>query len=346
MPRKTKYNKITTPEKLAQVNPENIQLKDDFANYLSSIQRAPQTISQYMYDLNIFFVWNLEHNNNKSFVDVTKRNIVAFQRWVIDENKNSPGRVCRIKSTLSSLSNFIESILDDEYKDFRPIIRKVESPTNQKVREKTVLEDEQVQFLLDYFTEREQYDKACVFALAAMSGRRKSELPRFKVSYFDDCNKVCGGCLYKTPEKIKTKGHKGTGSTGKMISVYTLADEFKPYFDRWMNYREEHGIESEWLFPSKANPDEPISISTLDSYAHTASRILGDDFYFHALRHYFTTRLSKLGVPDSAIQMLIGWSDISMVGVYKDIDADDELSKYFTSDGIAGAKSVSIGDLL
>lgn len=346
MPRKTKYNKITTPEKLAKVNPENMQLKEDFAGYMKSIQRSPGTINQYMHDLDILFVWNLENNNNKPFVEITKRNYVAFQRWLLEENQNSAARVRRIKSTISSMSNFIESILDDEYKDFRPVIRKIESPTNQAVREKTVLEDSQVQELLDYFTNKGQYDKACVFALAAMSGRRKSELPRFKVSYFDECNKACGGSLYKTPEKIKTKGHKGTGSTGKLIYVYTLANEFKPYFDRWIQYRNEHNIESEWLFPNLSNPKEPILTSTLDSYARTASRVLGEDFYFHALRHYFTTRLAKLGIPDSAIQTLIGWSDISMVGVYKDIDADDELSKYFTSEGIVGAKSVSIEELL
>lgn len=52
------------------------------------------------------------------------------------ENGNSPARVRRVKAALSSLSNYIENILDDEYEDFRPIIRKIENPQNTPVREK------------------------------------------------------------------------------------------------------------------------------------------------------------------------------------------------------------------
>ena len=133
-------------------------------------------------------------------------------------------------------------MLDDEYEGFRPIIRKIENPTNEKVFTKTVLEDKEVQKILDYCVENKRYDKACAIALAAFSGRRKSELPRFKVFYFNDEN-IIYGSLYKTPEQIKTKGR---GSHGKMLTVYTLAKPFKPYFDLWMNYRKENGIESQW----------------------------------------------------------------------------------------------------
>lgn len=42
--RKTVYNNITSEEKLAKVNPENIQLGDDFLEYLTSIDRAKTTV--------------------------------------------------------------------------------------------------------------------------------------------------------------------------------------------------------------------------------------------------------------------------------------------------------------
>ena len=35
--RKTVYNNICSPEKMAQVNPENIKLGEDFLEYLTSI---------------------------------------------------------------------------------------------------------------------------------------------------------------------------------------------------------------------------------------------------------------------------------------------------------------------
>lgn len=345
--RNTVYNQISSPEKIKKINKSNIALRDDFLAYLKSIGRSSQTIKQYKNDLNIFFIWNLDYNNDKSFEKVGKRNFVAFQRWLLEENHNSSSRICRIKSVLSSLSKYIENILDDEddFKNFKSVVNKIENPAKQIVREKTVLSDEQVRLILDFFTKRGQYEKACIVALAATSGRRKAELPRFKTHFFDKENKVFGGSLYKSPEKIKTKGKKGTGEAGKQIYVYTLAEPFQPYYDRWMQYRKEHGIESEWLFPNKFDYSQPISISTLNSYATTISNIIGEPFYFHALRHYFTTKLSKLGIPDSVIQLVVGWDSIDMVGVYKDVSEEEELSKYFTSEGIVSQESKGLNDL-
>jgi integrase len=340
MGRPTKQNKITSPELLDKINPENKRLLDDFLTYLKSIQRSDTTILSYKNDLEIFFVWNLLNNNNKEFVKVSKRDIIAYQSWLINTNGNSPARVRRLKSTLSSLSNFIESILDDEYKDFRPIIRKVENPVNQAVREKTVLSEDQINYLLETLVAEKQYDKACLLALGAYSGRRKKELLRFKVSYFSDEN-IIYGSLYKTPEKIKTKGR----GMGKFLHAYVLTKKFKPYFDLWMDYRKEIGIESEWLFPDRSDPSRHMNPDTLNSWALTFSRILGIPFYIHALRHHFTTELSKSGLPDDVIKSLVGWESVEMVSVYKDLDADEEIGKYFDEDGVKSVQKAKLSDL-
>ena len=142
MPRKTQQNNITSPELLEQINPDNKQLLEDYILYLESVQRSPKTIFSYKNDLEIFFVWLLQHAKNKFFVDITKRDIIAYQNWLLTVNKNSPARIRRLKSTLSSLGNYIEAVLDEEYPEFRNFINKIESPVNTPVREKTVLSDE------------------------------------------------------------------------------------------------------------------------------------------------------------------------------------------------------------
>lgn len=337
MGRKTQQNKITSPELWAQVNPENKRLLDDFLSYLRSIQRSETTIHGYKNDAEIAFVWALQNNGNKFFVDWTKRDIVAFQNWMLNTNNNSPARVRRIKSVLSSMSNYIETVLDDEYEDFRPIVRKIENPVNQPVREKTVLSDEQCDYLLEALVEKKQYEKACLAALAFYSGRRRAELVRFKVSYFDDENIVFGS-LYKTPEKVKTKGR----GTGKMLYCYTLSKPFKPFFELWMSERRRKGIESEWLFPDPQDPDKHRSPATLNSWADTFSRILGVPYYPHCARHRFTTALAKNNIPDSVIKEILGWDSLEMVRIYDDTPADEEIGKYFDEDGI---KSVSSGSL-
>lgn len=341
--RKTVYNYICSPEKLAQVNPENIQLGNDFLEYLTSIDRAKTTVESYRSDLNVFWVWCLEHNNNKFFVDLTKREIAKFQNYCLNTWGWSPARMRRVKSTLSSLSNYIENMLDDEY-DFRPIIRKIENPASAPVREKTVLTDEQIQTILDRLVEKKRYDVACMFALGVYSGRRKSELTRMKVSYFTDEN-IMYGSLYKTPEKIKTKGR---GSRGKLLNVYVLVKPFKPYLDLWMKYREENNITSEWLIPKKENGiyiDEPTSITTMDSWADMFSNILGIPVYWHSTRHRFATALSEANVPDSVIQDIIGWESADMCRLYIDTEVDVKFAQYFGEEGIKQVEQKSLADM-
>ena len=341
MGRKTKQNSITTPELIEQINSDNKRLVKDYLTYLRSINRSDTTIAAYKSDLDIFFVWVLQNANNKFFVDLTKRDLVAYQNWLINENENSPARVRRLKAVISSLSNYIENILDDEYPNYRSIVKKIENPVNTPVREKTILDESDCKMLLDKLVEQKEYQKACMFALAMASGRRKSELVRFKVSYFDDENIVYGS-LYRTPEKVKSKGR---GKQGKLLHFYVLVKQFKPYFELWMQERDHLGIQSEWLFPDPSDPTQHLNALTLNSWAKTFSAMLGVNFYWHSLRHHYTTYLSERGIPDNVIQEILGWSDISLVSVYRDTDVVAEIGKFFCNGEIVSKESASISDI-
>lgn len=339
MPRKTKYNKLTTPEKLAQINKNNLDLQNDFLDYLKSTHKSEGTIKGYKNDLEIFWVWVLDNLDNKNFQDITKRELVRFQNWLVEENENSPARVRRLKAALSSLSNYIEAILDEEeeFSGFRSIVRKIESPALQPVREKTVLEDSEVDALLDKLVEKKKYEQACFVALAAYSGRRKAELLRFKVSDFDDDKLVCDNALYKS-SPILTKG-------GKMLECYTLAKRFKPYLDLWLKEREEKNIDSEWLFPNPNNYSEQRSIASVNAWTYTFSKYAGRDIYIHVFRHRFTTALLQAGIPDSVVIEIIGWSSSEMLKIYDDTPKEEKISSYFKDGDIFIPESKSMSDL-
>ncbi len=331
MPRKTKQNSITSPETLQKLNPGNRRLKNDFLDYLRSIQRSPNTVEGYSNDLDIILTWNYLYNGDKDFIKISKRDWSAFQNWLINVNGNSPSRVRRLKAAASSMSNYISNILDDEeeFRDFRPVVRKIENPAMQAVQKKTIWEDEALDELLNKLSELGQHKKACALALAMCSGRRKAELCRFRTDDFREENLVCGGALYKTSEPLRTKGF----GMGKYIHCYTLAKKFRPYYEAWMKQRAEEGINSPWLFPAADCPEKQIEKTTLDSWAKTFSKMSGEDFYWHSLRHYFTTHLSKLGLPDNVIQEIVGWESSDMVRVYKDISAEDQISRFFDENG-------------
>ena len=334
MGRKTSYNLIVTDELWDKVDKENKQLLSDFIDYKRSSDKSPNTLYQYESILKVFFVWNLQNNNNKFFVDMKKREFIRFFNYMVTELKSSPNRIITVRATLSSLSNYIEDILDEEYEDFRNIVCKIETVAKEPIRKKTIMTQEDVNSCLEKLIKDEKYQIACYLALAVASGARKAELLRFKCDYFKDEN-IVFGCMYKTPEEIKTKGR---GSRGKMLYKYTFVKQFKPYFDLWMNYRKENGIESEWLFVVKReNGYEKAEIHNADRWAETINKYMNfNSFYAHSCRHFWCTNLKKKGIPDEIISELQGWSSIEMCSkaYYYDGTIDDTLAMYFDENGI------------
>lgn len=342
MGRQGLYNAIVTEELWEKVNKENKLLLKDFCDYKRSSDKSPATIHQYESVLRVFFVWNLQNNDNKFFVDVKKREFIRFFNYMVTELKSSPNRIINVRATLSSLSNYIEDILDEEYEGYRNVILKIETVAKEPVRQKTVMSAEQVQNCLDKLVAEKKYQIACYLALAVASGARKAELLRFKCDYFKDEN-IVFGCMYKTPEEIKTKGR---GSRGKMLHKYTFVKQFKPYFDLWMNYRKENNIESEWLFVIKREDGYgQAAVCNANTWAHTIEKYMGIPFYSHACRHYWCTELKRQGLPDDVIKELQGWSS-DMVSCYSDVSIDETLEKYFDEDGVrTDLKKTKLSDL-
>ena len=327
MARKTKVNFISHPEILDICHIQNKFLFDSFLDYLKSTDKANTTIEQYRNDLKIFFCWNYTDNNNKPFIEITKRDYTRFQGKALTDWEWSPKRIRRVKACISSLSNYIENILDEEeeFKNFRSVIKKIESPVNVPVREKTIYTLEELQSVLDMLVSNKKYEIACALALAMYSGRRKSELSRFKVSYFDEKN-VLFGTLYRTPEKVVTKGR---GSKGKLLTLYVLKKEFDPYLKLWLEERERLGITSEWLFPKETNHNEHIDRYALDRWARLLTKLSNKDFYWHSMRHFATTQFCKSNIPNHIIKQIIGWDSLEMVDLYNDTALDDVLGDYF-----------------
>lgn len=329
MSRKTKQNHISSLELIAQFHKQNRFLIDSFLEYLKSIDKAKTTIWQYQHDLIIFFCWNVTDNENKPFTQITKRDFTKFQGKAISDWAWSSNRMRRVKATLSSLSNYIVDILDEEeeFSNYRSIVTKIKNPVNVPVREKTIFQPEELKSVLDRLVENNRLELACMLSLAINSARRKSELTRFKVSYFTkDCIKI-NGLFYRTPEKVQTKGR---GSKGKLLNLYVIKAPFDPYLKLWLAEMERKGIQSEWLFPKRANTAEHITDNTMDDWADQLSKLTGKSFYWHSIRHYATTQFVKIGVPDAIIQKVVGWETIDMVDDYNDMTPEEVLEEYFS----------------
>ena len=69
MPRETFRKQITSPELWEEVNIKNKNLMKQFLKEKNT-RSAELTLKGYESDLEIFFTWNLQNNDNKFFIDI------------------------------------------------------------------------------------------------------------------------------------------------------------------------------------------------------------------------------------------------------------------------------------
>lgn len=339
MARETKKVLFVSDDEFNQINAENKSLFDEFMMYCQTVDLSKETIKVYRSNLRIFFVWYHKNCRGKSFIDVKKRDLMAFQNYLVT-NGLSPSRVRILRSSISSISNFIENVLDDEFPDFRNITNKIPAPTLNPVREKTVMEEAQLEELLEKLISLKKYQVACFVAMAAYTGARKSELVQYKRSFFTD-DSVKGG-LYVTPQ-IRTKGK---GSMGKMMSKYGLKFKLDKYLELWDKERERLGVDIDDLFIVRDGDGfRPAQQTTVDSYMKLCSKLLDMDCYCHSFRHFFVSNLVRADIPLEVIRDLVGHNDSSTTEIYNDVPKEDGFMKYFGEDGINKVEKKAIEDL-
>lgn len=325
MGRKTVYNDgLVTDEKWNNVSKKNKDLLKDFLDYLKASDKSPATRYQYEQQLKIVLCYLYEYCDNKFFVDLKKRDLIKFSLWLQSDLKVSSSRISTLRSVISSLSAYIEKVLDDEFPDFRNISNVIEISNREPVRDKTIMSQEEMQACLDTLVKEKRYQIACYFALLVSSGMRKSEAIQMKTSFFEEKNKVLNGVFYLTPF-IRTKGK---GERGKPLQKYIAVKIFQPYLDLWLEERKEKGIKSEYLFITyKDGNYVPAAVSTVNSWANTIGKITKLDYYNHSSRHFFTTYMKENGFSDTDIQGLVGWASLDMVRRYDDHTNEQQLEQ-------------------
>lgn len=322
--RETYRKIITSPELIEQINPVNVKLMDRFLKNFAT-KRSPKSVVVYKSNLQMFFCWNIENNDNKLFTDIRKIEMLDFFDFALSELKWSPNRFAQMHSTLSSFSEWIENYFDEEYPMFRNLLPKIEKPTKEAVREKTVLQKEDVDKIFAALNNEEKIQEQCLLALAISCGARVSELASFTTDLIDEENVVFDGLFLETTSKIRTKGR---GVNGKMLTKYILKDMFLPYYKKWLEVRkeimEENNQDHDYIFIVKDG--SPASADRLRDWMGNWSDIVGQPCYPHNFRHYNITFLKSLDIEDDLIVYLTGWAEgtgHTMISIYNDLTAKD-----------------------
>ena len=324
MARKTFRKIITSEEKIEQIEKSNKKLIDRFLRFLSP-KSSDRTIKVYRSNLNMFFCWNLEYNDNKPFQKIRKIEMQEFFLFCSEELKFSSNRYAQMHSSLSSLSNYIENVLDEEpeYEDFRNLVKKIDKLPKETVRKKTILSVETVDKLMKDLEKQGRIQEAVFIALAISSGARMSELFRITLDLLDEKETAFDDLFLVTKEPIKTKGR---GKNGKQLHKYIIKALFLPWLKKWLPIRakilKENGVEEHNSIFVKQD-GTPATQATVRRWIERWEEMTNLDIYPHSFRHYFVTYLSKVGLEAELIQSIVGWSSGDMVAIYNDLRIDE-----------------------
>lgn len=267
------YNRVFSNEKWEQVNKVNKDIVDDFLTEYKQQKKAESTIHAYYEDLRLVLIKILEDFDNKSILEMTKKDFRRLNIW-FDESGMSPARCNRIHSVINSLLSFCED--DDDYDYEVNQSKKVKGVPREKV--KTNEDDffftyEEFVKVRDILVEKGELQLAVLWSIAFDSGARRNEVFQIKKDGLLDGNKT----------------NIVRGKRGKMFPLIYLNDT-KELIRQYLEQRGDDDIESLWVTGSGENK-RPVSSITLYTRMLQINKILSEvrgeetNIFFHTCRH-------------------------------------------------------------
>ena len=225
-----KYNKIYDEEVYKLVNNESKLILEDYMLELEARKLAVKSRQQYLADLKMFLVYTQQNINNKSILDLKKRDYRNFFLMMSNDGKSS-ARINRVQSSIRNLLEFVV-MDDDEYPDFQVnAMKKIKGVPKETVKDIVFLTKEHVEFLFDYLLEKEQYQKALYLSISLDSAGRRNEVHQVtKQSFIEKKNKT----------------NVVEGKRGKKFSLM-VSQRSHDIFDKYIEQRGEDDIDSLWI---------------------------------------------------------------------------------------------------
>ena len=254
-------NNLYSNEVYEKVNKESKLVLEDYILELKAKGRAATTIEQYVFDIRMYLCYIYENANNKSILELKKRDFRNFFLMLQETGKSS----ARINRVQSSLRNLLEFVVDDEdeYEDYyQNPMKKIKSIEKNPTREIVFLEDKEIDYLLNYLIEHNKIQKALYVSLSYDSAGRRNEIIQVeKYSFLDD-------------EKSTTNE-----VVGKRSKKFTLmySNRTKEIAKKWLEERGEDDIDSLWV--SYYNGEaRPLRYETLYAWAISFRSILESEY--------------------------------------------------------------------
>ena len=275
-------------------------------------------------------IYCLEHLDNKSFLELTRRDFRNFMIHAQDEWHLSAARCNRELSMIHMMLAYCEDDTD-EYEDYdRNASEKIKGIPKEKVREIEFLDDADILTLVDRLMEKGDYKKATLVAVFYDTGSRKNEVAQFmKESFLDESKSLTNAVRGKRGKIYRAVYHSLT----------------KKCVKKYLEQRGEDDVPN--LFITEGG--QPASAENLYDWIVSLrpmiTEITGKDsnFFPHCFRHSYIQNLStgehylcregNLGkVSLDKIKLLVNHSDLSTTDSYRKDMSLEEIGELFGID--------------
>lgn len=266
-------NRIFNKKTYETVNKENKEILRDYILEMKSKKKSDGTIKQYEADIKMFFCWIHDNADNKSILDLKKR---QFRNFFLEFQSSgvSAARNNRVQCSIRNMLSFCNE--DDEIYDYEiNVMQAIKGLEKNPVREIHFLTDDQINIIIEKLVEKNKIQQALYLSLSYESCARRAEVFQIeKHSFLDDTQK---------------QTNVVQGKRGKKFKLIYL-DRSKELAKKYLEQRGEDSIDSLWVTGDK-NERRPLSYAALYAWTKSFRNILkketGDyiEFNPHSFRH-------------------------------------------------------------
>ena len=281
-------------KKLDLINSETKKLMQKYTIDMSLRELSPKTIYQYQKDLEQWFVYILDNQENKCVTELSDDDITEFFYFCKMQGNNTE----RMKRRMAAGSAFYKFLRKKKLIVENPMEFMDRPKKGQPIITQTFLTKEQVELLKTKLIEygNLQIRTYILFSLSTMARVNAVASIRWEQIDFDE--RIVKDVLEKE---------------GKIVDLF-FSEEVKGLLLDLKADREAKGVnDNGWVFYSnKTTPNQPISNGTLNDWCKIAGELIGvKTLHPHDLRHSAANLLKKAGMPLEDVATLLHHQDTS-----------------------------------
>ncbi len=285
-------------EKLTRVNEETRKIYQRYKVDMTMRNLSPGTQRHYEYDLQQWFIYVLDNQDNRSVTELTDDDITEFLYFCKKEGNNSE----RIKGRTAAISAM--------YKYMRKKKLIVENPTEfidrpkrgMRIIQQTYLTQEQVALMREKLITCDDLQLRTYAMLSLSTMARASAIASIRWEQIDLENKIIKGVLEKE---------------GKIVDLF-FSDEVKYLLvqlklQRESKNRNDYG----WVFYSGRNTTKPVNSGTLNEWCKRIGAMIGvPTLHPHDFRHSGATLLKNAGMSLEDVSVLLSHESTDVTKKY------------------------------